>query len=103
MLTNRRSSAGLAGVFLVQYATQLGLDRDRFQRELASHVHSDRVREHFMSGVRSGVNGTPIFFLNDERYDGPHELDAMLERTAAVANTPPPVKKSMATASSPAP
>jgi protein-disulfide isomerase len=32
-----------------------------------------------MSGVRSGVNGTPTFFLNDVRYDGPHEQGAMLE------------------------
>jgi protein-disulfide isomerase len=70
---------GLGGGFLVQYATDLGLDRDRFQRELASHAHADRVREHFMSGVRSGVNGTPTFFLNDVRYDGPHEQGAMLE------------------------
>lgn len=70
---------GLGGVFLVRYATDLGLDRERFQRELASHAHADRVREHFMSGVRSGVNGTPTFFLNDLRYDGPHEKGAMLE------------------------
>jgi protein-disulfide isomerase len=69
---------GLGGVFLVRDATDLGLDRERFQRELASHAHAARVREHFMSGVRSGVNGTPTFFLNDVRYDGPHDLGAML-------------------------
>jgi protein-disulfide isomerase len=31
-----------------------------------------------MSGVRSGVNGTPTFFINGERYDGAHDLDSLL-------------------------
>ena len=43
------------------YAEQLGLDLELFGRELADHVHAERVREDFMSGVRSGVNGTPTF------------------------------------------
>ena len=37
-----------------------------------------RVREDFMSGVRSGVNGTPTFFINGVRYDGSHDLDSLL-------------------------
>ena len=45
-------------------ASELGLDVERFERELAEHVHAARVREDFMSGVRSGVNGTPTFFIN---------------------------------------
>lgn len=73
----------LGGAFLVRYATDLGLDPDRFQRELASHAHADRVREDFMGGVRSGVNGTPTFFLNDLRYDGPHDEGAMLDAIGA--------------------
>ncbi len=55
---------------LVAYAEGLGLDSDRLAAELKSHVHASRVREDFMSGVRSGVNGTPTFFINGERYDG---------------------------------
>jgi protein-disulfide isomerase len=30
----------------------------------------ERVRADFMSGVRSGVNGTPTFFINGHRFDG---------------------------------
>ena len=30
----------------------------------------DRIQSDFAGGVRSGVNGTPTFFVNDERYDG---------------------------------
>jgi hypothetical protein len=44
---------------LVRYAAALGLDLQRFTSEFASHTHAGRVREDFMSGVRSGVNRTP--------------------------------------------
>ena len=68
------------------YADQLGLDVERFGNELAEHVHAARVREDFMSGVRSGVNGTPTFFINGVRHDDSYELEtllAALERAAA--------------------
>ena len=67
------------------YAEQLGLDVDRFDRELAEHVHDARVREDFMSGVRSGVNGTPSFYIDGVRYDDAYDPDtllAALERAA---------------------
>jgi protein-disulfide isomerase len=50
---------------LVQYATMLGLDLNQFVYDLSNHVHSPRIREDFLSGVRSGVNGTPTFTLMD--------------------------------------
>jgi AhpC/TSA family len=34
--------------------------------------------EDFMSGVRSGVNGTPTFYLNGARHDGSYEVEASL-------------------------
>jgi protein-disulfide isomerase len=55
---------------LASYADSLGLDSVRFLRELQAGVHEKRVREDFRSGVRSGVNGTPTFFVNGSRYDG---------------------------------
>jgi protein-disulfide isomerase len=68
------------------YAENLGLDVERFDRELTEHVHAARVREDFMSGVRSGVNGTPTFYINGVRHDDSYDLDTMLaalERAAA--------------------
>ena len=68
------------------YAEQLGLDLELFDRELADHVHAERVREDFMSGVRSGVNGTPTFYINGLRYDDSYEIEtllAALEQAAA--------------------
>jgi protein-disulfide isomerase len=43
------------------------------------------VREDFMSGVRSGVNGTPTFYVNGVRHDGSYELDSLL---AALEDAP---------------
>jgi protein-disulfide isomerase len=71
---------------LRSYATELELDVPTFDRELADHVHAARVREDFMSGVRSGVNGTPTFYVNGARHDGSYEIEtllAVLERAAA--------------------
>jgi len=63
---------------LVEYATELGLDIPRFMREMNEHVYASRVKEDFRSGVRSGVNGTPTFFINGERYNGPYDVRSML-------------------------
>jgi protein-disulfide isomerase len=68
------------------YAQELGLDVELFDKELAEHVHADRVHEDFMSGVRSGVNGTPTFYINSVRHDDSYEFEtllAALERAAA--------------------
>ena len=55
---------------LVQYGADLDLDRARIRRELDEHSNASRVREDFESGLRSGVRGTPTFYLDDIRYDG---------------------------------
>ena len=63
---------------LREYALVLELDMERFDTEMMTHVHAKRVREDFMSGVRSGVNGTPTFYLNGIRYDGPWDGNGLL-------------------------
>jgi protein-disulfide isomerase len=65
------------------YAQGIGLDLERFDKELAEHVHAPRVREDFMSGVRSGVNGTPTFFINGARYDDAYDVDTLLAALGA--------------------
>jgi protein-disulfide isomerase len=67
------------------YAEQVGLDVERFGKELAEHVHAARVREDFMSGVRSGVNGTPTFYINGLRHDDSYELETLLDALEAAA------------------
>jgi protein-disulfide isomerase len=63
---------------LHSYAEELGLDVGRFDAELAGHVRAARVREDFMSGVRSGVNGTPSFYIDGVRHDGSYDLQTLL-------------------------
>jgi protein-disulfide isomerase len=72
------NQAELEPADLIAHATRLGLDAQRVAAELKSHAHEPRVREDFMSGVRSGVNGTPTFFLNGVRYDGSWNLPDLL-------------------------
>jgi protein-disulfide isomerase len=63
---------------LLRHARELGLDVDRVERELSSHAHAPRVAQDYRSGVESGVLGTPTFFLDGLRYDGPVTLRDML-------------------------
>jgi protein-disulfide isomerase len=63
---------------LVEYARSLGISPDLVQDALVEHPFEERVRSDFMNGVRSGVNGTPTFFIEGVRYDGPMEYDSLL-------------------------
>jgi protein-disulfide isomerase len=67
----------LDGESLLEYARDLGLDLLGFQQELVMRVHAPRVREDFLSGVRSGVNGTPTFFINGRRHDGAWDVQSL--------------------------
>jgi protein-disulfide isomerase len=70
---------------LVAHADALGLDVERFARELADGTHAPKVRQDFVSGVRSGVNGTPCFYINGVRYgDGQYDLGSLLGAIEAV-------------------
>ena len=75
----------LDDLHLVQYAADVGLDIVRFEVDMAAHTYAPRVREDFMSGVRSGVNGTPTFFINGLRHDGSYDLDTLLIALEAAA------------------
>ena len=72
----QRQSA-LADDDLLAYARELGLDADRVRRELTAHVHAARVREDFLSGVRSGVSGTPRFFINGRPHEEPGDATTL--------------------------
>ncbi|HUV92506.1 MAG TPA: Na+/H+ antiporter NhaA, partial [Anaerolineales bacterium] len=64
---------------LIQYAAEIGLDVGQFEHELKEGVYSEHVSEDFHSGIQSGVNGTPSFFINGERYEGAWDLESLIE------------------------
>ncbi len=64
---------------LLRLAGQLDLDWARFEHDLAHHEYSKRVRDDLNGGLRSGVRGTPSFFIDGVRLDEPPALLSMLE------------------------
>lgn len=65
---------------------QFGLPVDEIDAEVKQHIHADRVRRDIVSGLRSGVDAVPAFFINDERYDGPYALPDLLAAVDAAAD-----------------
>jgi len=63
---------------LVRYAQLIGCDLDRFAEDIDSDAVAEKVRSDFLSGARSGVNGTPTFFINGERYEGSWAPEVLL-------------------------
>jgi len=55
---------------ILELAREAGADPDTVAADLDADRYEEQVKENFMSGVRSGVNGTPTFFINGRRFDG---------------------------------
>ena len=75
----------LSPELIVALAQGLGLDMERFNEDLASGRFRERVKRDFMGGVRSGVAGTPTFFINGERYEGGWDEASLLNVLRAAA------------------
>jgi len=63
---------------LEDYARTLGLDVARLEESLKTRKLFPRIKEDFLSGVRSGVNGTPTFFINGARHNGSFEYPVLI-------------------------
>jgi protein-disulfide isomerase len=72
---------------LLEAAAAVGCDVERFADDMINNRYEARVREDFVSGVRSGVNGTPSIFINGMRYDGPRDLDSLLAVIEQIAES----------------
>ncbi len=64
---------------LPDWAQQVGLNGEAFGVALKQEKTLDRIKEDRSSGIRSGVNGTPCFFINDIRYDGDTDYESLRE------------------------
>jgi protein-disulfide isomerase len=64
---------------------EVGLPVDEIIAELNDHMYLDRIRRDFVGGARSGVNGTPTFFVNGVRHDGGYSLPELLAAVDAAA------------------
>jgi protein-disulfide isomerase len=98
MLFHNRDALALPN--LLGYAKRLGLDVDRFAAELELGSHSTKVNGDFHSGLRSGVQTTPTFFVDGVKFEGPFD-GPELKITLRQAATAPPSSAAMRAARPP--
>ncbi len=72
--------------FLTTLARKNGLNEAALTEALDSGAFRGRVKEDFTGGVRSGVNGTPTFFVNGMRHDAPPDYESLLQAIEAADN-----------------
>jgi protein-disulfide isomerase len=77
----------LADSDLEQFAEAVGLDMQQYARALADQRALARIEEEVERGERSGVQGTPTFFINGVLYRGSWEQDALLAALQAASRT----------------
>jgi len=72
------NQADLGEGLLLELAESLGLATTDLSEALSNKKYAGHVRKDFMGGARSGVNGTPTFFINGERHDGSFEFEDLV-------------------------
>ena len=60
------------------WAKRIGLNLKQFEDDIKQALVENRIQEDRRSGIRSGVNGTPTFFINRTRYDGLPDYESLL-------------------------
>jgi protein-disulfide isomerase len=68
----------LGGPLYAKLAQEMSLSPAELRQALEEGKYKNRVRADFSSGVRSGVNGTPTFFINGKRHDGPFDYESLV-------------------------
>lgn len=64
---------------ILLFAQSLGLDMKKFEEDMGRKQFSTLVHQHFMGGVRSGVNGMPTFYINGCRFELPASFDNLVQ------------------------
>ena len=74
-LYENQSELGLE--LYLSFAEQLGLSSASLKQALQSGAYRERVHSDFVGGVRSGVNGTPTFYINGTRHEDTYEFEVL--------------------------
>jgi protein-disulfide isomerase len=75
-LFRNQSRLSVTTIFLI--SEDLGLSEAALRHALETGQFRNKVRNDFLGGVRSGVNGTPAFFINGLRHDGPYDYASLV-------------------------
>lgn len=70
---------------LMRYAEQLHLDMKKFQEDFKNREFKEKIEADFESGVRSGVNATPSFFINGVKHEG--SFDVLVDHLESLVET----------------
>jgi protein-disulfide isomerase len=70
---------------MLELAESLGLDPASLARAWADHTFFARVKQDFMSGLGSGVTGTPTFFINGVRHEGDWATGSLSQALSTIA------------------
>jgi len=68
---------------LIRYASELGLDIERFTRDLRNHAGAAKIAADVDSADLSGVSGTPTFFINGRRHHGAYDISTLSDAVRA--------------------
>ena len=69
--------------------SRLLIDLEKFLSDSKSHAVLSKIDNDFESGVRSGVNGTPTFFIDGSRLNSYNESYESLETAVKNAEGSP--------------
>ncbi len=73
------NQGSLSDELLSELTTALGLDSQALASALRSGEFEPRVEVDLESGGRSGVRGTPTFYINGTRHDGSYDAASLME------------------------
>ena len=68
---------------LIRYAGEIGLDTERFTRDLRNHAGETKIAADMDSADLSGVSGTPTFFINGKRHHGAYDISTLTDTVRA--------------------
>jgi protein-disulfide isomerase len=68
---------------LLALARKLGMSDMAIGFAIANSEYAPKIQRDFLGGVRSGVNGTPTFFIGDRRHDGSWDYDSLVDAIEA--------------------
>jgi len=84
-----RPSSSLDLDSLLGYARDLGLDIERFGKEVTGGAHAARIEHDVREGIRDGVNATPKFYVDGQRIDGKVPLEGLEDSIRASVRAAP--------------
>lgn len=64
--------------YLLQYASDLQLDIERFLQGMTNHVHAEQIAQSIQGGIRGGVRSTPALLINGDRYQNAWDIESLL-------------------------